>query len=117
MRYAETLLNLAECYTHKSDGAAKAKAALKAVRGRSIAAADDVFAVDDLSGGNLTTAILNERRLEFICEGMRGIDIMRRGENFVKKNKVIDVNIDPSNSYYVWPIYKEEATYNKTLND
>ncbi|MBQ7253306.1 MAG: RagB/SusD family nutrient uptake outer membrane protein [Bacteroidales bacterium] len=115
MRYAETLLNLAECYTHKTDGTAQAKANLKAVRNRSIAPADDVFSIDNLSGGNLTTAVINERRLEFICEGMRGIDIIRRGENFSKKNSVIDLNITPGDANYTWPIYKVEKDYNKAI--
>jgi hypothetical protein len=115
MRYAETLLNLAECYSHKSDGTAKARECLKAVRSRSIAPADDVFDIDDLSGGNLTTAIYNERRLEFICEGIRGIDIIRRGETFVKKNSLIDISIEPSNDYYTWPITDSEKTYNKAI--
>ena len=115
MRYAETMLNLAECYTHKADGTAQVKANLKAVRSRSIAAADDVFNVDDLAGGNLTTAVINERRLEFICEGMRGIDIIRRGETFVKKNSVIDVTVGPNDTNYTWPITDSEKTYNKAL--
>lgn len=115
MRYAETKLNLAECYANKADGTAQARANLKAVRSRSIAPADDVFDVDELSGGNLTTAIHNERRLEFICEGIRGIDIIRRGETFVKKNSVIDISIDPSNDYYTWPITDSEKTYNKAI--
>lgn len=117
MRYAETKLNLAECYANKADGTTQAKANLKAVRGRSIAAADDVFAVDELTGGNLTTAILNERRLEFICEGLRGIDIIRRGESFVKKNSVIDLTVSPSSAYYTWPIPDAEKTYNKALSN
>lgn len=115
MRYAETKLNLAECYVHKSDGTAQARANLKEVRSRSISPADDVFSVDDLSGGNLTTAIYNERRLEFICEGMRGIDIIRRGETFVKENSSISISIAPSNEYYTWPITDSEKTYNKAI--
>lgn len=115
MRYAETLLNLAECYSHKSDGTAKAREYLKAVRSRSIAPAEDVFDIDDLSGGNLTTAIYNERRLEFICEGLRGIDIIRRGESFVKKNSLVDITIEPSSDYYTWPITDSEKTYNKAI--
>lgn len=115
MRYAETLLNLAECYSHKSDGTAKARECLKAVRSRSIAPAEDVFDIDELSGGNLTTAIYNERRLEFICEGLRGIDIIRRGESFVKKNSLVDITIEPSSDYYTWPITDSEKTYNKAI--
>ena len=115
IRYAETKLNLAECYVNKADGTAKAKAALKDVRSRSIAAADDVFDVDALTGGNLTTAVYNERRLEFICEGIRGIDIIRRGEDFVKKNSVIDITVKPTDTYYTWPITESERKYNKAL--
>ena len=115
IRYAETKLNLAECYVNKSDGATKAKSNLKDVRSRSIAAADDVIDVDALTGGNLTTAVYNERRLEFICEGIRGIDIIRRGESFVKKNSVIDISVSPSDTYYTWPIPDAEKTYNKEI--
>lgn len=115
MRYAETLLNLAECYTHKADGAAKAKAALKRVRTRSIPAAADNLDVDGLTGGNLTTAVLKERRLEFICESVRGIDIIRRGENFTKSVESLNVDVDPSAGNYIWPIPQTEKDYNKTL--
>ena len=115
IRYAETKLNLAECYIHKSDGAINAKSNLKDVRSRSIAAADDVFSVDDLTGGNLTTAIYNERRLEFLCEGLRGVDIIRRGESFVKKNSSVDISVTPTDSYYTWPITDTEKTYNKAI--
>lgn len=115
IRYAETKLNLAECYINKSDGTTKAKNNLKDVRSRSIAAADDVINVDALSGGNLTTAVYDERRLEFICEGIRGIDIIRRGETFVKKNSSIDISVAPADTYYTWPIPDTETTYNKAI--
>ena len=82
MRAAEIDLNLAECYVNKSDDA-NAKKYLKEVRQRSIAAEDDILDVDSLSGADLKEAVYNERRLEFICEGIRGIDIIRRGETFV----------------------------------
>ena len=115
MRYAETLLNLAECYTHKTDGATNAKNALKRVRSRSIAAADDNLDVDGLTGGNITTAVLKERRLEFICESIRGIDIIRRGENFTKSVESLSVDVAPSANNYIWPIPQTEKDYNKTL--
>ncbi|MBP3203360.1 MAG: RagB/SusD family nutrient uptake outer membrane protein [Bacteroidales bacterium] len=114
-RYAETKLNLAECYANKADGATNAKKNLKDVRSRSIAAADDSIDVDGLTGGNLTTAIYNERRLEFICEGLRGIDIIRRGETFSKHNSLVDVEVAPTSNYYTWPIPDSEKNYNKTL--
>ena len=115
MRYAETLLNLAECYTHKADGTTNAKAALKQVRGRAIPTGDTID-VDGLSGGNLTTAVLKERRLEFICEGIRGVDIIRRGETFTKKvGTTVDLSVAPADNYYIWPIPEAEKNYNKTL--
>ena len=114
IRFAETKLNLAECYVNKGNTTA-AKTCLKDVRSRSIAAADDVIDVDALSGGNLTTAVYNERRLEFICEGIRGVDIIRRGETFVKKNSSVDISVTPKDSYYTWPIPDAEKTYNKAI--
>ena len=118
MRYAETLLNLAECYANIGDHASLdlAKDALKTVRSRSIDPADDILDVDALSGKtNILEAVYNERRAEFICEGMRGIDIARRGENFVKKNSFVDIDIAPGTSRYVWPIPDSEYAYNKAL--
>lgn len=114
MRYAETLLNLAECYANQATGAANAKAALKQVRQRSIPTGDDLD-VDALTSGNVLTAVYNERRLEFLCEGIRGVDIIRRGENFVKKAASVDLNEAPSGTNYIWPVPDSESKYNKTL--
>ena len=117
MRYAETLLNLAECYANVGDRESldNAKAALKTVRSRAIAEGD-VLDVDALEGKTaIMEAVYNERRAEFICEGMRGIDIARRGENFIKKNSFADINIAPGDSRYVWPIPDSEYAYNKAL--
>ena len=115
MRGAEIELNLAECYVNNSDEA-NAKKYLKEVRQRSIAAADDILDVDSLSGADLKEAVYNERRLEFICEGMRGIDIIRRGETFVKKNSKVDIEVGPTSTYYIWPMTQSEVNYNKELN-
>ena len=115
MRAAEIDLNLAECYLNKSDDA-NAKKYLKEVRERSIAAADDILDIDSLSGADLKEAVYNERRLEFICEGIRGIDIIRRGETFVKKNTKVDIEVGPTSSYYIWPMTQSEVNYNKELN-
>lgn len=119
MRYAETLLNLAECYANQSGGAAQAKAALSKVRSRSLAEADDDLDINALSGDELLTAIYNERRLELLGEGVRGIDIMRRGETFVKGNESTPFrcNVAPNSTYYTWPIPQSEIAYNKAIND
>ena len=73
-RYAETLLDLAECYANKAGGEATAKSLLKQVRGRSVDAATDPLKIDNLTGDALKEAIYNEKRLEFIGEGIRGIE-------------------------------------------
>ena len=80
-RYAETLLNLAESYFNIGNEA-KAAELLDQVRRRSIPTGD-ILDVLSLHGNELKTAIYNERRAEFICEGIRGLDIARRAENFV----------------------------------
>lgn len=111
-RYAETLLDLAECYANTTGGESKAKDLLKQVRHRSLPADKDILDIDALSGDALKEAIYDERRLEFIGEGMRGIDIIRRGENFIQGTKTTS----PQNSGYIWPIPQAEQLINKDLN-
>ncbi|MDY3266927.1 MAG: RagB/SusD family nutrient uptake outer membrane protein [Phocaeicola sp.] len=109
-RYAETILNLAECYVNlglESD----ARECLKIVRRRSVSAENDIINIDSLSGNELKTAVYNERRLEFIGEGLRGIDVMRRGDSFERVSPVT-----PSNNGYVWPIPQSEQLMNPDLN-
>lgn len=119
-RYAETLLNLAECYVAKGDEA-KAIECLKQVRERSIKPEDDVIDVTSLSGAALKEAVYNERRLEFLGEGMRGIDIWRRAENFVhskngsKETYVIATPADRST--YCWFVPQYELSINTAVNN
>ena len=80
-RYAETLLNLAESY-YNIGQETKAADLLYQVRVRSIPTGD-VVDVRTLTGDALKTYIYNERRAEFMGEGIRGLDIARRAENFV----------------------------------
>lgn len=115
-RYAETLLNLAECYANQPNGETTAKALLKQVRGRSIAAANDPLNVDALSGNALKEAIYNEKRLELIGEGIRSIDIMRRGETFLKVSDNETIEVTPSNEKYTWPIPQVETLINGDIN-
>jgi len=113
-RYAETKLNLAECYA-KNNNENAARAALSDVRRRSVAAADDGLDIAGLSGSALLTAITNEKRLEFIGEGMRGIEIIRKGENFNKP--IVQVNIGPDSPFYTWPIPDAERVNNALWNE
>lgn len=112
-RYAETLLNLAECYVNLggTENEAQARECLKQVRFRSLPAASNQLDIDRLSGEGLKQAVYNERRLEFIGEVMRGIDVLRRGANFERK-----VQITPQNNGYIWPIPQSEELMNPDLN-
>ena len=80
-RYAETLLNLSESY-YNIGNETKAAELLHQVRSRSIPTGD-ILDVRSLKGEALKEAIYNERRAEFIGEGIRGLDISRRAEDFV----------------------------------
>lgn len=80
-RYAETLLNLAESY-YNIGNETKAAELLDQVRRRSIPTGD-IIDVTALRGEELKNAIYNERRAEFIGEGIRGLDISRRAEDFI----------------------------------
>lgn len=115
-RLAEIKLNLAECYAQKGGASeTNAKTQLKDVRRRSLADIDDSYlnnaAIDALTGNALKTAIHNEKRLEFLGEGMRALDIHRRAENYVKGT----INVSPTDNNYVWPIPLSETSINKEL--
>ena len=121
-RYAETLLNLAECYAAKGgDSERQAQAFLKQVRRRAITEADDMMkdaGIDALSGDDLKNAIYKERRLELMGEGIRGIDIVRRGETFPAKGtgaQSVDT-VEPSSGNYMWPVPSSEKAVNKLID-
>lgn len=113
-RYAETLLNLAECYVNRAQGddLEKARKVLKQVRHRSLKEASDKLNIDKLEAGQLKVAVWNERRLEFIGEGIRALDVMRRGDSFERSGK----KIGPNDNGYVWPIPQSEQLTNPDLN-
>lgn len=75
IRYAEVLLNQAEALA-RTGNSAQALILLNAVRNRSVATADQ-YATGALAGNALVQAILNERRIEFVGEGLRWGDISR----------------------------------------
>lgn len=87
IRYAEVLLNMAEASQRIAGGAAPNTRAFdlyNAVRARSNAPGTDTSfdQISDFATGNdLMTAILNERRIEFLCEGLRWGDIHRLAQD------------------------------------
>jgi len=118
LRLAEVKLNLAECYAQKGGtNETTAKTLLKEVRRRSLPDASDAVLsntqIDALIGTSLKTAIYNEKRLEFLGEGMRSLDIHRRAENYVKGT----MNVAPTDDNYIWPIPTSETAINKSVNN
>jgi hypothetical protein len=141
-RYAEVLLNLAEALARNSAGVdPKAVALLNAVRNRAVTNTADQFTVSSFATStDLVRAILQERRIEFIGEGLRWGDIHRlaRDTNFTtggipaKANRGISnfaplytnnpattFPMQPAIPYadfrFIWPIPSEEIVNNPTL--
>jgi len=113
-RYAEILLNKAECYANLGNDA-EALALLKQVRSRSIDPADDTVKLDGLTGDALKQAIYNEQRLEFIGEGHRAFNVFRRGETITK----LGATFGPSQGTtgYIWAVPNVERANNKAIVD
>jgi hypothetical protein len=79
LRYAEVLLNVAEAESRSSTTPSiRALALLNAVRNRSVTTVTDRYTLADfVTSNSLTQAILDERRIEFLAEGKRFMDISR----------------------------------------
>ncbi|HEY0677970.1 MAG TPA: RagB/SusD family nutrient uptake outer membrane protein [Chitinophagaceae bacterium] len=115
IRYAEVLLNLAEARVRSTSTVdAQAIALLNAVRGRSDAST--VFSAADFADANaLADAILLERRIEFLGEGLAGADNTRLGRPLPAKPGVAAV---PSTAkQYIWPIPATELLLNNLAVD
>lgn len=110
IRYAEVLLNLAEARVRSTNSVdAQTLALLNAVRGRSNPAG--VYTAASFSSVSAATdALLLERRIEFLGEGLRNIDLMRLNATIPGKGSVAAV--PPSNTLYVWPIPATELATN-----
>jgi hypothetical protein len=111
LRYPEVMLSLAEA-RFRTAGAndAQALALLNAVRTRSNpAGAYASFA----SVTEAVDAVLLERRIEFLGEGIRNIDIMRLNAPIPGKGAISAVN--PTDILYVWPIPSPELATNNLM--
>lgn len=113
-RYGEVLLNLSEAYFNKGDETS-ARSLLLEVRRRSIAAADDALDEKSLTGETLKEAIYNERRLELVGEGLRSIDIHRRGDTFWKRRGGNEIKVGPKEDGYIYPIPLSETSQNSLI--
>jgi len=119
IRYSEVLLNLAEA-TARGNTAVDAKAVelLNAVRNRSDKATTYTVA-SFATAADLINAILQERNIEFLGEGIRGIDILRLGLDFpTKTSGGFTVSaIPPSSPAYIWPISSDETRLNPLISN
>jgi hypothetical protein len=113
IRYAEVLLNLAEARVRSTNSIdPQALALLNAVRGRSNPTG--VYTAASFSSVSaMTDALLLERRIEFLGEGIRNIDIMRLNATIPGKSSVAPV--PPSSTLYVWPIPATELATNSLV--
>jgi hypothetical protein len=112
IRYAEVLLNLAEAIARTEGVSQRAVDLLNAVRTRSNA--DGGYDLADFAtADDLIEAILTERRIEFIGEGLRSQTLMRLLLPLPGKATVSAV--DANNSDYIWPIPQTELSTNKAM--
>ena len=112
IRYAEVLLNLAEALARTNATVnVRALALVNAVRNRSDLATTIVATTQQ----QLIDAILLERRIEFLGEGLRNNDLMRLLQTIPAKGSVAAKA--PSETGYIWPISADEMSLNKLMID
>jgi len=112
IRYSEVLLSLAEALARTNTGVnARALALLNAVRQRSDATT--TLAPSDQAA--LIAAILTERRIEFLGEGLRNFDLMRLLQTIPAKGTVLAKPAGESG--YIWPISADELSLNPLMTD
>ena len=114
IRYSEVLLNLAEALARTNAATADPRglALLRAVRLRSNPAAATINAATQ---AQLIAMIMQERRIEFLGEGLRNNDLMRLLQTIPAKGSVPAKA--PSDQGYIWPISANEMSLNKLMTD
>ena len=113
IRYSEVLLNLAEALARLNAATADPRglALVNAVRQRSDASVTIVAATQ----AQLIAAIMLERRIEFLGEGLRNNDLMRLLQTIPAKGPVPAKA--PTDQGYIWPISATEMSLNKLMID
>lgn len=119
MRYSEVLLNLAEAKARTTNSVdPQAVALLNAVRNRSDATT--VYTVASFATvTDLINSILNERRIEFLGEGLRSPDLLRLGLTIPSKTGATGTiaAVPSTATNYIWPISATELTLNSLCTD
>lgn len=112
IRYSEVLLNLAEALARTNTGVnVRALALLNAVRQRS----DAATVLAPATQADLINAILLERRIEFLGEGLHNFDHMRLLLTIPAKGPVAAKA--PGEPGYIWPISADELSLNPLMTD
>jgi hypothetical protein len=143
IRYAEVLLNVAEATARVNGVDPRAVELLSAVRNRAVTTAVEQYTAASFPDANgLVSAILNERRIEFLGEGRRWADIHRLATDPVFTTNGIPAKVTygtatfatyncqtkpavaanvPAVPYsdfrFLWPIPAAELANNPTLAD
>ncbi|QNK63382.1 RagB/SusD family nutrient uptake outer membrane protein [Pedobacter sp. PAMC26386] len=112
IRWSEVLLNLAEARVRSTNSIdAQALLLINAVRQRS----DATTVIAPVSVTAFTDALLLERRIEFLGEGLRGPDLTRLLLTIPAKGSAPSKG--PTESGYIWPISSDELSLNKLMTD
>jgi starch-binding outer membrane protein, SusD/RagB family len=112
IRYAEVLLNVAEAEARVSGVNARAVALLNAVHQRSNPGVS--YQVGDFASADaFVDRLMRERNIEFLGEGIRNMDIMRKVATIGQKGPVPAV--PPTSSDYIWPIPQTEINTNSLI--
>ncbi|MBS1664863.1 MAG: RagB/SusD family nutrient uptake outer membrane protein [Bacteroidetes bacterium] len=115
IRYSEVLLSLAEARTRTTNSVdAQAVALLNAVRNRSDPATT-FTAASFAAPADLLTAILQERNIEFLGEGLRNNDLVRLLMTIPGKGSAPAYG--PGDRGYIWPISSTELSLNTLCTD
>jgi hypothetical protein len=112
IRYSEVMLNLAEALARTGSGVdPRSLALLNAVRQRSDASTTLAPAAQQ----DLIDAIMLERRIEFLGEGLRNNDLMRLLQTIPAKGSAqAKASTDQG---YIWPISSDELSLNHLMTD
>lgn len=111
IRWSEVLLNLAEALARTNGVDARALLLVNAVRQRS----DATTTITATTPTELINAILLERRIEFLGEGLRSTDLLRLLQTIPAKGTA--PSKAPSEEGYIWPASATEKSLNKLWVD
>ena len=112
IRWSEVLLNLAEARVRNGSTVdAQALLLLNAVRQRS----DAATTLAPATVVDFIDALLLERRIEFLGEGLRGADLTRLLLTIPLKGSAPAKS--PTENGYIWPISSDELSLNKLMTD